>query len=71
MSKTRKTFGERLKAAQETAGLSIAQLAERSGLHVSTINRLRGESRKHPDGDTVVALAKALGVSADELLGLK
>lgn len=64
------TFAARLRAAQARARLSNNQLAAASGLARDTIQKLRAGNRSAPYPETVVALARALGCSTDELLGL-
>lgn len=59
----------RLTTARESAGLTITDLAARSGLSVSTIYGYE-TGRRTPQADQLGALANALGVSADYLLGL-
>jgi len=49
--------------------MSIAELARAAELTESTIYRLEAEGRK-PRSDTLQALAEALNVSADDILGL-
>jgi transcriptional regulator with XRE-family HTH domain len=50
--------------------LTQEKLAALSGLNVITISRLEKGTAKEAYADTVAALARALGVSADYLLGL-
>ncbi len=54
-------FGSRLKALREEAGLSQKALAEKAGLATSAIGHLEQGLRK-PTWETVLALAKVLGV---------
>lgn len=58
---------ESLKRARKAKGLSLAQLAERIGLHPVSLARAErpGQDVK---ASTVVAIAKALNVPACELL---
>jgi transcriptional regulator with XRE-family HTH domain len=62
---------DRLKSARKTRDLRQKQLEEISGIPQNTISRI--ELGKNPEISTrtLVALARALGVSADYLLGLK
>lgn len=62
-------IGEALKALQEKAGLTTAQLAEKANLPVDTINKIRAGTTRNPNADTVQRLASALGVPAGALLG--
>jgi transcriptional regulator with XRE-family HTH domain len=60
-------FGAELRRHREEAGLTLAALAERSGLSVGYISLIeRGE--RDPSISTVTALAKALGISPGEFL---
>jgi transcriptional regulator with XRE-family HTH domain len=60
------TFGQRLRAAREAAGLSQARLADAAGMHPNAVARLeRGE--RHPSWHTVQLLATALDISTEQL----
>lgn len=63
------TIGERIREWRHRRKLSIAELARATRVTESTIYRLEAEGRK-PRSDTLQAIADALDVSADELLGL-
>ena len=58
----------RLAAAREAAGLTITDLADRAGLSISTVYGYE-TGRRTPQADQLGAIANALGVSADYLLG--
>ncbi|WP_217914401.1 helix-turn-helix domain-containing protein [Miltoncostaea marina] len=58
----------RLRELRLEAGLTLAQVAERAGMDVSTLSRLEAGKRRLAL-DHVPPLAAALGVSADGLLG--
>jgi transcriptional regulator with XRE-family HTH domain len=45
--------------------LTVAQLAERCGLHLSAVFKLE-QGRRAPSWDTVQTLCEALGVSCEE-----
>ena len=60
---------DRLISAREAAGITKAELADRSGLSVSAIQGYE-TGRRRPNADQLGRLAKALGVSADYLLCL-
>lgn len=62
MDATLTTFGERLKQLRKAAGLTQAQLAERTGMHVMGVSKLE-RGQYEPSWPAVKALAKALGVS--------
>jgi transcriptional regulator with XRE-family HTH domain len=54
-------FAVKLKEMREAAGMTQAQLAEASGLHVSVVFKIEQGVRADPSWATVKALAKALG----------
>lgn len=59
---------QRLIAARESAGITQTALADRSGLSIAAIQSYE-TGRRTPHADQLGALANALGVSADYLLG--
>jgi transcriptional regulator with XRE-family HTH domain len=61
-------FGERLRAIRENRELSQSDLARLAGMQPSAIAHFEADRRK-PSFHNVRALAKALNVSADYLLG--
>jgi len=61
-------FGQRLVSAREMRGLSQTELARRAGLQPAAIGHFERDRRK-PSFANVRALAKALEVSSDYLLG--
>ena len=63
-----KGFGARLRGLRELAHLSQQALADRAGLHMGQVNRYEREVIG-PTAEKVILLARALGVSADVLLG--
>jgi transcriptional regulator with XRE-family HTH domain len=54
-------FGQRLRDLREAAGLTQGKLAEVAGLTLDGISQLE-RGRRLPGWDTVLALAKSLGV---------
>jgi len=62
--------GTRVRRARRSRDLTQQQLAAAAGLNVITISRLEKGTAKAVYADTVAALARALGVSSDYLLGL-
>lgn len=58
----------RLRGLRSERGLTLAQVAERAGLDVSTLSRLESGKRRLTL-DHLPSLAAALGVSIDELIG--
>lgn len=63
-------LGIRLREVRELRRVTQEKLATRCKLNVITISRLENGSAKAVYADTVVALARALHVSTDYLLGL-
>jgi transcriptional regulator with XRE-family HTH domain len=61
-------FAARLRAAREQRGLNQTELAKRSGLQPAAIGHFEADRRK-PSFANIRALAKALDVSSDFLLG--
>jgi len=60
-------FSEKLKALRGQQGLKQSDLAQASGLSTNKIQRYE-QSNQKPKGADVLALARALGVTADYLL---
>lgn len=69
---TGRLFRDRLRQAMAEAGMSQSALARRIGVDRSTLSQLLSEdSDRLPRADTVAAMAAALQVSLDWLLGLR
>lgn len=62
--------GSRVRRVRRAKDLTQEALASRAALNVITISRLENGTAKAVYADTVVALAKALEVTSDYLLGL-
>lgn len=62
-------FGGRLKELREAAGKSRAVLAKDAAVTYAYVRQLETGERQMPGGSKLAALASALGVSADALLG--
>ena len=60
--------GSRLKQLREAAGLSQRELARQLGQDQSNI-RFWETTGKHPRSDVLIPMAKALGVTVEQLLG--
>jgi len=58
------TFGQRLRELREAAGLTQAQLAEKSGVPVGTIRDYE-QVKRAPLLTTAIVLAKSLGESLE------
>jgi len=63
-------FGKRLKELRKAKGLTMAQLGDKAGVSYRVIAYYELESN-HPPVHILVPLTNALGVSTDELLGVK
>jgi transcriptional regulator with XRE-family HTH domain len=63
------TLAQRVKELREARGLSQQALAVAAGLSVSMVSLIEQGQREDPRVSTVQALADALGVSLDVLLG--
>ncbi len=61
-------FGARLRQAREARGINQTELAAKTGLQPSAIGHFEKERRK-PSFANIRALAKALDVTSDYLLG--
>jgi transcriptional regulator with XRE-family HTH domain len=59
-------FGERLRQLREEKGLSMRQLAERSGVDVGVVSRVERGQYKPPKIGTIEKLARALDLSEAE-----
>ena len=62
-------FAARVIAARGTHGWTRRELAKRAGLHEQHLAKVERGNRQHVEADTIVALADALNVSTDYLLG--
>ena len=58
----------RLKKIKKERKLTNEQLSELSGVPFGTLNKILGTETKETNISTVIKLAKALGVSAEELI---
>ena len=63
-------LGLELRRIREERGLTIEQLAEKSGISATTI-RVVERGAREPRGDTVARLAKPLGLTFDEVWRLQ
>lgn len=61
-------IARRLKELRAMAGMSQQSLAVAAGLSVSLVSQIERGSRSDPRISTTAALAKALGVTLDELV---
>lgn len=63
-------FGERLAQLRKAAGYTQQQLADEIGASRRQVAYYEGES-EHPPAGLLIALAQALNVTTDELLGVR
>lgn len=63
-------FGERLAQLRKAAGYTQQQLADEIGASRRQVAYYEGET-EHPPAGLLIALAKALSVTTDELLGVR
>ena len=63
-------FGLKLRQARVKQGLSVTELAQRSGLSASYITEIE-KGRKYPKADKILRLARALGYDYDQLVSLR
>jgi transcriptional regulator with XRE-family HTH domain len=68
MSTEENPLGTRLKSFREAAGMTQQQLAVKAGLSISVVSQIEQGQKVDPRVSTAVALARALGLSVDELL---
>jgi transcriptional regulator with XRE-family HTH domain len=61
-------IGKQLQKTREAANISQAKLAKAAGIPVGTLRNLE-QGRRIPRLDTAIKLARALGVTLDELTG--
>ena len=59
---------DRLKQLRAAAGLTQQALATKAGLSMATVIHMEGGRTPDPRASTLKALARALGVTVDELL---
>ena len=64
------SFAARLRALRIRYGWSQVYLARKAGVNAANLNEIEHARKPGLSAATVVALAKALGVTSDYLLGL-
>ena len=68
--KTEETLGARIARARRDRGMTQVELAERLGVTQPAVSDYENDDIRLP-ADVVVQIARIVGVSTDELLGLK
>ncbi len=71
MADERPQIGQRVKQLRSGAGLTQQGLAVAAGLSVSVVSQIEQGTNEDPRLSTLVALARALGVSLDNLAGFE
>jgi DNA-binding XRE family transcriptional regulator len=71
MSDEPSNISRRLRSLRMVAGMTQQQLATASGLSLSLVAQIEQGTTGDPKMSTATALARALGVSLDELAGMK
>ena len=69
-TKTTDTLGQRIARLRRERGLTQVELAERLGITQPAVSDYENDDTRLP-ADVAVQIARILGVSTDELLGLK
>jgi transcriptional regulator with XRE-family HTH domain len=67
------SIGANIRAYRDEVGMSLNQLAEKSGVskgYISALENQEGDTRR-PSGETLYAIAEALGVTMSDLMGRK
>ena len=62
-------LSERIGMLRRQAGMTVEELAERSGVAKGTLNKIIGGVTKNPTVSVAGDIARALGVGLEELLG--
>ena len=57
----------RLRAIMAELDINVSELAEKSGVSKTTISTLRHDSKRKPNTDTALLLARALGVKTSSI----
>jgi transcriptional regulator with XRE-family HTH domain len=66
----RDRVGLELRRIREERGLTVGELAQKSGVSATTI-RVAERGPREPSDDTVARLARPLGLTFDEVWGLQ
>ena len=64
-------LGKRLQNARQKAGLTQQQLCQKSGMSYSTLAKIERGAIKSPSIFTIQSIAGVLGLSMDELIGVR
>lgn len=61
-------IADNVRKARKKAGLSQDKLAREAGVAYNTVVKIESGENKNPTIDTLRSIAKALGVSVDEII---
>lgn len=64
-------FPGRIRKAKDEEGITVEELADRSGASFSAVSRLYSGAQTNPQLYNAAAMCKVLGLSLDELFGLE
>ncbi len=64
-----KALGQRVTGFRQERGLNLSQLASAAGLSKSYVSAIEAGEAPRPSGETLYAIAEALGVLMSDLLG--
>lgn len=64
-------YVEKLKTIKKDKGLTNKQIADLGNIPLATVTRVFNEATMNPTFETIIGIAKAMGVSLDELVGFK
>lgn len=62
---------DKIKEAKTEKGITAADISQLSGVPLATLNRILNGKTPNPTLESIVPIAIALGLSIDELMGLK
>src|SRR5579872_752090 len=71
MAMNERGLGRLLQSARQQAGLTQQQLCQKANLSFSTLTKIERGAIRSPSIFTIQAIAEALGVSLDQLIGAK
>ena len=63
-----KSFGSYLRGVRERRGMTLKQVADKSGVHISTVSRIERDAQDPALHGTLVPISKALGMGVVTLL---
>jgi transcriptional regulator with XRE-family HTH domain len=64
-----KNIGPRVVALRTEKGVSLSELARKSGISKSLLHRIENQADSNPELETLQKISRALGITVGELLG--